>query len=239
LSLETDKLFLTKIEKQFEFDESVASVFDDMLQRSVPYYLEAQELSIYYICNLLDDKSVVVDLGCSTASTLIMLSKKCNKTFKLVGIDSSEAMIKRAKDKIKAYAIDNIILSKGDFREISFKNVDCFLANYTLQFIRPRDREKLVKKIFNSLNKNGIFIFSEKLVSNDAKIDKLMIDKYYQYKKDKGYSEFEIAQKREALENVLIPFSQKENEQMILENGFKFCEVVFRWNNFATFICKK
>ena len=239
MSLKTDKLFSTKIKKQFEFDESVASVFDDMLQRSVPYYLEAQELSIYYACSLLDNGAVIVDLGCSTASTLIMLSKKCDKTFKLIGVDNSEAMIKRAKNKIKAYAISNITLLQEDLQKISFKDIDCFFANYTLQFIRPRDREKLVKKIFNSLNKNGIFIFSEKLVSNDAKIDKLMIDKYYQYKKDKGYSEFEIAQKREALENVLIPFSQKENEQMILENGFKFCEVIFRWNNFATFVCKK
>ena len=43
-------------------------------------------------------------------------------------------------------------------------------------------------------------------------------------------------QKREALENVLVPYSEEENIKMALHNGFSHCEVIFRWANFATFI---
>jgi tRNA (cmo5U34)-methyltransferase len=114
-----------------------------------------------------------------------------------------------------------------------------FVSNYTLQFIRPLHREKLVKKIYDALNEGGAFIFSEKLISSDKKLNKELIELYYAFKKSQGYSEYEIAQKREALENVLVPYTQEENIQMIKDAGFKHCEVVFRWANFATFIAIK
>jgi tRNA (cmo5U34)-methyltransferase len=105
-----------------------------------------------------------------------------------------------------------------------------------LQFIRPLVREKLIKKLADSLKKEGIFIFSEKVISHNSKLNKDLIECYYDFKKTQGYSEYEIMQKREALENVLVPYSEEENIEMALENGFSHCEVVFRWANFATFI---
>jgi tRNA (cmo5U34)-methyltransferase len=113
------------------------------------------------------------------------------------------------------------------------------ISNYTLQFIRPLLREKLVKKIYDALSENGIFIFSEKVISSHKVLNKHCIDEYYAFKKNQGYSEFEIAQKREALENVLIPYTQEENLQMIKDAGFSHCEVIFKWVNFATFIAIK
>jgi hypothetical protein len=44
-----DKVFSREIEKKFEFDEAVASVFDDMLSRSVPFYDEVRRLIISLI----------------------------------------------------------------------------------------------------------------------------------------------------------------------------------------------
>ena len=108
-----------------------------------------------------------------------------------------------------------------------------------MQFIRPLQREKLVKKIYNSLRNEGIFIFSEKVISSNKILDKQYIDEYYEFKKTQGYSEFEIAQKREALENVLVPYTEEENKKMILDVGFDHCETLFKWVNFATFIAIK
>jgi tRNA (cmo5U34)-methyltransferase len=100
-------------------------------------------------------------------------------------------------------------------------------------------RLELMKKIFDGLNDEGIFIFSEKVVFENKILDKQMIDIYYDYKKEQGYSEYEIAQKREALENVLIPFTVKENIQMCKDAGFTKVETVFQWANFVTFVVKK
>ncbi len=231
-----DKVFAKPIQKQFEFDEEVASVFDDMLNRSVPFYKENLKLQIEILKEFLKENDLVIDLGSSTGTFLIELAKK--KPLKLIGIDNSEAMINRAKQKAKAFGV-KIDFLQEDFLDFSFPKSNSIVANYTIQFVRPLKREKLIKKIYSSLKRNGIFLMSEKLITENKKLNKIMIDIYYNYKKEKGYSEFEIAQKREALENVLIPYSMQENIEMLKNTGFKDIEVIFRWNNFATFIAFK
>ncbi len=233
-----DKVFEKSITKQFEFDEEVASVFDDMLSRSVPYYKEMQRLSIEFASNFLQENDNVYDLGCSTASTLIELAKTCKFNLNLTGIDNSEAMLNRARKKAKAFGVD-INLINADLHDTDYVNAKVVISNYTLQFIRPLQREKLVKKIYDSLQEKGIFIFSEKVISSHSVLNKQCIDEYYNFKKSQGYSEFEIAQKREALENVLIPYTEDENKKMILDAGFTHCETLFKWVNFATFIAIK
>ena len=233
-----DKVFDKPITKQFEFDEEVASVFDDMLDRSVPYYKESLDLTINFALKYLNDKDKVFDLGCSTASTLISLAQNSKKKLNLIGIDSSSAMLQRAKTKVHAFGLD-IDFVCDDIFNVDMSNSKVIIANYTLQFIRPLQREKLIKKIYDSLEEGGIFIFSEKVISNDKVLNKHCIDEYYDFKKTQGYSEFEIAQKREALENVLIPYSEDENKNMIKDAGFATCDTIFKWVNFATFIAIK
>ena len=233
-----DKVFDKPLIKQFEFDEEVASVFDDMLNRSVPFYKEMQRLTINFALNYLEEDDNVYDLGCSTASTLIELSKHSLNKLNLFGIDNSEAMLNRASKKAKAFGVD-LTLINNDLHNISYDNAKLIISNYTLQFIRPLQREKLVKKIYNNLLDDGVFIFCEKVISSNKILDKQYIDEYYEFKKTQGYSEFEISQKREALENVLIPYTEEENKKMILDAGFSHCETLFKWVNFATFIAIK
>jgi tRNA (cmo5U34)-methyltransferase len=147
-------------------------------------------------------------------------------------------MLKQARKKCEAYGAD-VEITNSDILSYNYKKAEVFISNYTLQFVRPLVREKLIKKIASSLKKGGIFIFSEKVISHHTKLNKELIECYYDFKKEHGYSEFEIGQKREALENVLVPYSEDENIKMALENGFTHCEVVFRWANFATFIAIK
>jgi tRNA (cmo5U34)-methyltransferase len=238
MSENKDKVFDKPITKQFEFDEEVASVFDDMLDRSVPYYKQSLELTIDFALKYLEDGDSVFDLGCSTASTLISLAQNTSKDLKLIGIDNSEAMLQRAKRKNNAFGL-NIDFVCDDIFNVSFKDAKVIISNYTLQFIRPLQREKLIKKIYDDLKPGGIFIFSEKVISTDNTLNKHCIDKYYEFKKTQGYSEFEISQKREALENILIPYSEAENKKMIKDAGFKHCETLFKWVNFETFIAIK
>ena len=233
-----DKVFAKPIKKQFEFDDEVAAVFDDMLHRSVPFYDEALKITKFFTLKYIKENAVVYDLGSSTASLLIELKKSIDINAKLIGIDNSEAMIQQALKKAKAFSAD-IELHYADILNYKYEKTDIFISNYTLQFIRPLLREEFVAKLYQSLKEEGIFIFSEKLISHDKKLNKELIELYYEFKKSKGYSEYEIMQKREALENVLIPYSEEENITMCKKAGFKHCEAIFRWANFATFIAKK
>ena len=233
-----DKVFDKPIVKQFEFDEDVASVFDDMLERSVPFYTQMLELTTSFALKYIKKDSTVYDLGCSTASTLINIANHTKEDLDLIGIDTSDAMLIRAKQKSKAYG-HNISFLNDDIFNVDFKKSNVIISNYTLQFIRPLQREKLIKKIYNSLDEGSIFIFSEKVVTDNKILNKQFIDEYYNFKKTQGYSEFEIAQKREALENVLIPYTYEENKKMIEDAGFKHFDCIFKWVNFATFVAIK
>ncbi len=233
-----DRVFSKELDKKFEFDEAVASVFDDMLNRSVPFYSEVQELIIVFLKLYAKSGDKVLDLGSSTGKFLINLNSQI-KDLELIGIDNSKPMLKQANIKVKAYGVENISFEYADMLEYSIKEFNCIVANYTLQFIRPLNRPKLTKRVFDGLIDGGVFIFSEKIVFEDKKTDKDIIDIYYKYKKSQGYSETEIVKKREALENVLIPFTINENITMCKEAGFKSVETLFQWGNFVTFIAKK
>jgi len=236
--VEKDKVFAKPIEKKFEFDQAVASVFDDMLSRSVPFYDEVRKLIISLILSDQKDGKKVLDLGSSTAKFLLDLHSKMESKMLLKGLDNSPAMLERAQQKCQAFGAD-IVLELADMLTYAYSHEDIIVANYTLQFIRPMQRLELVKNIYSGLNDDGMFIFSEKVVFEDKKLDKQMIDIYYEYKKRQGYSEYEIAQKREALENVLIPFTIDENIRMCKDAGFRQVDTIFQWANFVTFIAKK
>ncbi len=233
-----DKVFEKYINKQFEFDEEVALVFDDMLNRSIPFYKQMQDLSINFGLQYLKNNDKVYDLGCSTASTLIELNKLCKYNVNLIGIDNSEAMLDKARKKCKAFGV-NIKFYNIDLLDANYTDAKLIISNYTLQFIRPLKREILVKKIYNSLKDDGVFIFSEKIISSNKILDKQYIEKYFNFKKTQGYSDFEIAQKREALENVLVPYTNEENISMVHNAGFEHCEILFKWLNFVTYIAIK
>lgn len=233
-----DNIFDKPIESLFSFDDSVASVFDDMIERSVPFYKEFLRLSAYFAIKSTKEGSLVYDLGSSTGNTLFAIEKLSKHKLNLIGIDNSKAMIAQSNRKKRAYGSE-AKFEEADIIDYELKPCDVIVSNFTLQFIRPIKRVEFVAKIYNSLNKNGLFILSEKVLGEDKVVAKQMIDLYHSYKKSMGYSDYEIAQKREALENVLVPFSMEENITMLKNVGFSSIEVVFRWVNFALFIAKK
>ncbi|MDR1285491.1 MAG: carboxy-S-adenosyl-L-methionine synthase CmoA, partial [Campylobacteraceae bacterium] len=222
-----DRVFEKPISKQFEFDDKVASVFDDMLSRSIPFYAEVLNLVCELAIRYAAPNSSIVDLGCSTANTLLAISKRASSPLKLIGIDNSRAMIEQARKKVQAYGAA-IELMESDIAKCDFGLNSVIIANYMFQFIRPPKRAELAKKICGSLDKGGVCIFSEKIIYENKVLNKKMIDLYLSFKKRQGYSNFEIAQKREALENVLVPYSEEENKELMKNAGFSEVQTIFK-----------
>ncbi|MFP6310067.1 carboxy-S-adenosyl-L-methionine synthase CmoA [Helicobacter pylori] len=244
-----DTLFNQSLNKRFCFDEKVAHVFDDMLERSIPYYYEMLNLGAYFIAQNLKEniypkslpkplpKPLIYDLGCSTGNFFIVLNQQIQQDIELVGIDNSMPMLKKAQEKLKDF--NNVRFECMDFLEVEFKEASAFSLLFVLQFVRPMQREVLLKKIYNSLALNGVLLVGEKIMSEDRILDKQMIELYYLYKQNQGYSHNEIAFKREALENVLVPYSLKENIALLESVGFKHVEAVFKWVNFTLLAARK
>lgn len=232
-----DELFKDGVKKQFEFDKNVVSVFDDMIERSVPFYRENLELCVEFLSRMALQGARVCDLGCASANFLIQLFQKRNDLI-LSGVDSAAAMIEFAKNKATAYGAKIAFWEKSLDEFDGFEN-DIFIATYTLQFIRPPKRQALVDKIYKNLSKGGLFLLSEKILYEEPTVAKNIIDIYTEYKQKQGYSLIEIAAKREALENVLVPYSERENLALLKNAGFERVEILFKWANFETFIAFK
>lgn len=226
----------------FKFGAETAKVFDDMVNRSVPFYEEIQRM----VCELAGNFAVpgtnLYDIGCATGNTLIMLHNKLSdKNIQLIGIDNSDEMLSKAQSKIKTQCGENKIqLLNANLHDLPhIDNCSVVILLLTLQFVRPLHREKLVKTISDGLQKNGCLILVEKVTGSCTLLNRLFIEHYYNYKRRKGYSELEIAQKREALENVLIPYHHEENKKMLLDSGFSHIEEFFRWYNFSGIVALK
>ncbi len=242
-----DRIFqqINRVE-DFTFDERVATVFDNMVSRSVPFYSEIQRLQSDLIVEFLSaqDDGVVCDLGCSTGTTIehIINHPKCPKTARFVGFDNSEPMLDKARAKLSAaVAEQSVSLQAADLSDLpALPACDVVILNWTLQFVRPIGREHLLKNIYTALKPGGVLFLSEKILNGDAALNRLYIDHYLEFKKSQsGYTNEENQRKREALENVLIPYRLEENYLLLERAGFKRIDTYFRWLNFACLIAIK
>ncbi len=237
-----DTLFnINTITEDFVFSERVVEVFDDMLDRSIPFYSQVIEATALLLDSFLLDGDKVVDLGCATGTTLLELSRLLQSTnIHFLGVDNSQPMLDKGRLKSELYSKqDRISFQLDDITEFDTRDVGAIILNYTMQFIRPVLRERFLKQIFTNLRPGGICILSEKTITHDPLLNRRYIEIYHQFKRKKGYSELEIAKKREALENILIPFSIEENRSLLQKVGFSSTQTFFQWFNFTSFIAAK
>jgi tRNA (cmo5U34)-methyltransferase len=228
--------------EDFNFGEKVAEVFDDMLTRSVPFYPEMQRMIGEMAVDFAVEGSRIYDFGCSTGTTLIHLDQLLKeREITFVGVDNSDEMLAKCRRKMTEHGFSsNFELTCADLNQgIYVEDASLALMVLTLQFIRPLHRDKLIRGIYDGLRENGALILVEKVLGEDSFFNRSFIRYYYEFKKRNGYSEMEISQKREALENVLIPYRLVENLEMLTHVGFRCVDVFFKWYNFAGIVAVK
>jgi tRNA (cmo5U34)-methyltransferase len=218
----------------FEFNAQVAAVFDDMVSRSVPFYKEVLQMSAELTTDFYQPGTQIYDLGCSTGALARNLRQEFGTTpFSYVGIDNSKEMIE------KAAATGTGKFLCADITAVDFEPASVFVSNYTFQFLRPLARQTLLKKIYAALRPDGCLLLSEKCLEDSADVSCLFAARHHALKERNGYSKLEIAEKRDALENVLIPFRVSENVEMLREVGFNPVSIFFKCYNFASFLAVK
>ena len=223
----------------FTFNAETARVFDDMLERSVPFYGEMQRMLAQLAGDFAADGTNIYDIGCSTGTTLTLLDS-LPQAVTLVGLDNSPDMLAQAETALAGRLRHPYELRHADLNEgLSIANASAVVMSLTLQFVRPVHREGLLREICAGINPEGCLLLIEKLVAQESLLNRLYIQHYYEFKQANGYSEMEIARKREALENVLIPYRLEENDLMLRRAGFRAVDVFFKWYNFCGIIAVK
>jgi tRNA (cmo5U34)-methyltransferase len=225
----------------FSFDERVARVFPDMIKRSVPGYPTIIAMTGLLAGKYASAGSRLYDLGCSLgASTLAMRENIQQDGCHIVAVDNSEAMLSRCRE-IVAAGSDNpsISLVCSDLQDVAIVDASVVVMNFTLQFIPLPRRDEIIARIYAGLRPGGIMVLSEKVTFEDPHLDELNIELHHQFKRANGYSELEVAQKRAALENVLLPETLAEHKRRITAAGFSSCDVWFQCFNFASLVALK
>ncbi|MDE3953752.1 carboxy-S-adenosyl-L-methionine synthase CmoA [Glaesserella parasuis] len=238
-----DALFSAPIEKlgDFTFDESVAEVFPDMIQRSVPGYSNIITAIGMLASRFVTDQSNVYDLGCSRGAGILSIRRNVEKAgVRIIGVDNSEPMVERCRRHLEAYHSDiPVEILCDDIRHVEIKNASMVVLNFTLQFLPREDRLALLRKIYQGLNPNGVLVLSEKFTFEDNTINELLIDLHHTFKRANGYSELEVSQKRTALENVMRTDSIDTHKARLKEAGFSQVDLWFQCFNFGSMITIK
>ncbi len=229
----------------FQFDESVANVFPDMIQRSVPGYLTIVE-NIGVIASLFAQKNTVLyDLGCSLGAVTMTMRHAVKQTpCRIIGIDTSQAMISRAQKYLQAQTLAQpdllpYELLEADITAVEYLPCSVVALNFTLQFVDPAQREDLLARIFEQLCSGGVLVLSEKILFEEQETQQWINDMHIGFKRSQGYSELEIAQKRQALEKVMQIESIEQHCQRLYRIGFKRVEVWFQCFNFVSIIAAR
>jgi len=225
----------------FEFNERVVAVFDDMITRSVPLYRESLLRQAQLACRFYQPGSRIYDLGCSHGNFgLELLNQMDGQPFHLEAIDSSAPMLEQYRQRLQdGCGTECIHLVEGSIEDCPLEKASVIVINLTLQFLSPEVRTTLLSKVYDALLPGGILLLSEKVFHADADLDALQQDFYYRFKKENGYSQLEISQKREALENVLIPETCEQHVARLCAVGFEKIDIWLKWFNFMSLLCLK
>ena len=222
----------------WSFAGNVSKTFDSHVSKSVPFYREGHDLIAKISDFFLNDDSICYDLGCSTGELVrTLVNRNKNKTVKFIAIDREDGMLKAARKKNKE--LKNVVVVKSDLVDVDFEKADLIVSYYTMQFVRPKNRQILFDRIFNALNWGGGFLLFEKVRAPDARFQDMMSAIYTDYKLEHGYNSEEVIAKSRSLKGVLEPFSTQGNLDFLVRAGFVDIMTIMKYVSFEGFLAVK
>ncbi len=213
-------------------------MFPDMLRRSIPGYAASIQAIGSLAGRFAQPNSRCYDLGCSLgAATLAMRHGAHGRGCRIIAVDNAPAMVERCSELVAAdKGTVPVEVQLKDLREVEIVDASMVVMNYTLQFVDPADRQRVLDGIAAGTRPGGVLVLSEKVVHADPAIEAALVELHHEFKRRHAYSELEISRKRAALENVLIPDTVETHEARLRDAGFGHVGVWLRYFNFVSLI---
>ena len=237
-----DNLFSQPITdiSDFSFDQNVAQVFPDMINRSIPGYPLIIDNIGYLSEQYAQEQTTIYDLGCATGIATLSIAKQLTKNCPIIAIDNSTSMVEKASQYLGQYNHGaDVTIHFEDITLSDLQPASVIIMNFTLQFLAPEQRTHMLAKIYDALLPGGILILSEKFKAEETLPNNVLIDLHHQFKKNNGYSDLEISQKRTALENVMKTDTMNTHFQRLTASGFTNITTWFSCFNFMSLIAHK
>lgn len=228
---------------KWEFDESVASVFEDMLERSIPAYTDMRRLTFEIGTQYVRQNTDVVDLGASWGTAVEPFVKRYGAHNRFVLVEVSPPMLEALHERFGAY--EKSMPPVVDIRDTDLRKdfppvrASLILSILTLQFTPIEYRPYILRRAFEHMREGAALILVEKILGSTAGLDNAFVDVYYDLKRRNGYSQDMIDRKRASLEGVLVPVTARMNEEFLRSAGFHEVDCFWRWANFAGWVAVK
>lgn len=227
--------------QDFVFDERVVRVFPDMINRSVPGYGLILPMLGVLARRTVQPGSRVYDLGCSLGAVSLMVRQSLAvPDVRIIAVDNSAEMLKRFAALLQEQAEETdhstIELVLADISDMPIENASLSVLNFTLQFIEPTKRQALLHRIAEGTRPGGALVLSEKIHFADAEEQALQTDWHHDFKRAMGYSDLEIARKRDALERVMLPDTESEHLLRLQAAGWTKAVRWFQCFNFVSYL---
>lgn len=226
----------------FVFDDRVVQVFPDMIRRSVPGYGLIVPSIALLARRHIQPASKVYDLGCSLgAVSFAILDAVGDADSRIIAVDNSPEMISRLREQAaeraagapQGMALDIV---EADIMDVAIENASFVVMNFTLQFIDPGQRADLLARIAAGMRPGGVLVLSEKLRFSNDREQAGQNTWHLDFKRAQGYSELEIARKRDALENTLLPDTLEQHFSRLEQAGFSEVYQWFQCFSFASMV---
>jgi len=240
-----DRLYALPRERvgDFEFDHAVVDVFPNMIARSVPGYASILSMIEQLTARYVQPHTSLYDLGCSLGAATLLMRRQAPATCTIHAVDNSSAMIEQLNLTIAELPADpescRLETHLADVRGFPMQDASFIVLNLTLQFISPAERTTVIRDVYSALVPGGAVLISEKIHFDDDRQHALLTELHHDFKRAHGYSDMEIAQKRTAIENRLIPESLHSHVNRLTDAGFQTVAPWFQCFNFASLLAVK
>jgi len=210
-----------------KFDFSTIKDFDNHISKSIQGYEVLHSLILNISSFFIKKGTIPIDLGCT--SGLLIKSIQERYECKCIGFDITDNNF-----------IAGLDLRINDITDSEFiiPETNLIFSIFTLQFIDYKHRIGILNKVYNSLYKNGAFIFCEKEICSNGVIQEVFTFSNYSNKLN-SFTADEILKKENDLRNIMNPLESKDNIELLKKVGFKVIEPFFQSLNFKGYICKK
>lgn len=209
--------------------------FDNHIDASIRHYSTLHDdvvnLSRYFVEN--DTK--VVDIGCSTGKTIQAMIEQNHSTAPnahYCGVEYAEVFQDEmtAREKVLNEQGHHVCFQNKNIIHHNFVNCSLVTSIFTLQFMQPLWRKKVLQNIYDGLNEGGAFIFAEKTYAENSRIQDMLTSTFYEYKAN-HFTYEDIMEKEKTLRTMLKPMTWSELTSLLTSVGFDVSKIQPFWMN--------
>ena len=201
-----------------------AMEYDEKIKNTIHYYEDFYN-QVVDIANIQFHRPVTwLDIGCGTGKMEEIALIKCNIE-KLVACDVSEKMIDIVRERFNDKKIEFITASVFDL--CLSKQFDVITAIRVFHYFQKEERIEAVRKCYEALKPNGIFITFENFSPNSKIGEQLFLERWKQFQLLQGRSVKESSKHISRYGEAYFPITISEHLEVLKHCGFVNSEILW------------